>query len=49
MIAALVFLTGLSLLTAGAWLIYEPAAYLVPGLALMAGAWFYERGRRVEA
>ncbi len=49
MIAAFVFLTGLALLTGGAWLIYEPAAYIVPGLALMAGAWFHERGRRVEA
>ena len=49
MIAALVFLVGLALLTAGAWLIYDPAAYIVPGLALMMGAWFYERGRRVEA
>lgn len=48
MIAALVFLAGLLLLTAGAWLIYEPAAFLVSGAALMAGSWFYVRGRRVE-
>ncbi len=49
MTAALVFLLGLALLTVGAWLVYEPAAFMVPGTALMVGAWFYVRGGRVEA
>ena len=48
MSAALVFLLGLLLLTAGAGLVFVPAAFLVSGSALMAGAWFYVRGRRVE-
>jgi hypothetical protein len=47
-IAALVFLLGLALVTAGAALIYEPAAFLLAGALLMAGAWFYVRAGRAE-
>ncbi len=49
MVAPLVFLVGLALVSAGAYLVFEPAALLVPGAALMAGAWFYVRGERVGA
>lgn len=48
MAAAAAFLLGLLLLTVGAALIFLPAAFLVSGAALMAGSWFYVRGRRVE-
>jgi hypothetical protein len=42
-IAAIVFLLGLALVTAGAALIFLPAAFLLAGTLLMAGAWFYTR------
>jgi len=49
MIAAAAFLLGLGLLTAGVALVYPPAAFVVAGLALMAGAWAYVRSGRVTA
>jgi glucose dehydrogenase len=49
LIAAAVMLLGLALVTFGAWLVYEPAGFLVCGLALLAGGWFYVRGARVTA
>ncbi len=47
MTAAAVFLLGLALLTAGAYLVFVPAAFMLAGAALMAGAWFYARGGMV--
>ncbi len=49
LIVALVFLAGVALVTAGAALVYPPAGFLVCGLVLIAGAWFYVRGGRVAA
>jgi hypothetical protein len=49
LIAFLVFLVGVGLVTAGAALIFVPAGFLVSGVALIAGAWFYVRGARVVA
>lgn len=43
--AAVVFLLGLVLVTAGAGLVYLPAGLIVCGVALLAGAWLYVRGK----
>lgn len=49
MIAAAVMLLGLALVTVGAWLIYEPAGFLVCGALLMLAGWLYVRGARAAA
>jgi hypothetical protein len=42
-------LLGLALVTVGAWLVYEPAGFIVPGVLLLTAGWFYVRGARVTA
>jgi uncharacterized membrane protein len=49
LIAAAVMLVGLVLVSVGAWLVYEPAGLIVPGVLLLAAGWFYVRGARVTA
>lgn len=39
----LVGLTGAGLIAYGAWLIYQPAGFLVAGVQLMAAAWLLAR------
>lgn len=47
MVALVLCVLGLGSLVYGAWLVYEPAAFLLAGLALLAAGVLYVRGGRV--
>lgn len=47
MVALVLCLAGFVALTYGSWLVYEPAAFLVGGVLLIAAGVLYVRGTRV--
>jgi hypothetical protein len=47
LIAIALCLLGFAALVVGSWLVYEPAAFLVAGVLLLAAGVLYVRGSRV--
>ena len=45
LISGIVFVTGLGLLTIGAYLVYEPAGWIVAGTLLILVVVLFQRGR----
>jgi uncharacterized membrane protein len=46
-LAAVAFFAGVVCLVVGAFMVYEPAGWIVGGLLLVVTVWLYQRGRDI--